>query len=521
MATTSDLIPNQADVIAFLDSGRAFGGIRPRRIDTHVAHVFLTPDRAWKLKRATRFNYLDFSTPEQRRAALETELRLNRRTAPSLYIGVHPVTYDDQGRLSVNGSGPPVDWLLEMHRFPDGALLAELADRQELDDGLFLRLADRIVEFHDCAEINAQRSGGAAFEAVVDGVIAGLADFATLLGQDDIDALGAGLRAALSDHGRLLDERAREGRVRHCHGDLHLANIAMIDGEPVPFDCIEFSEALATIDVLYDLAFPLMDLWRRALRREANILFNRYLDMSAVDEAGVALMPLFLATRAAVRAQVFSAQGNGDAGRSHLRLALALLRPEPARLVAVGGLSGTGKSTVARALGGEIGRAPGARILRSDVLRKRLAGVPPETKLDREWYTARFSRDVYDLLDQRAAMALSAGQSVIADAVFANTAERSAIEALARPLGVPFTGLWLRAGDQDRARRVAHRGPDASDADGGVVEAQSRYSIGELAEWRTIETGGALADTLAAARMALGGQQARRRQREPSGADAG
>jgi aminoglycoside phosphotransferase family enzyme/predicted kinase len=505
MASTTGLTQGQAEVVAFLESGAAFAGVRPRRIDTHAAHIFLVGDRAWKLKRAVRFPYLDFTTAGQRRAALDGELRLNRRTAPSLYLAVHPITLDRYGRFAVDGAGDAVDWLLEMRRFADGALFAEMADNGRLGEPLLIKLADRIVSFHDRAKPVLLADGSAHFRDVVAVNVASMRVFPDHLPADRVAAVERGSLAALNKVAGLLDARGQSGRIRHGHGDLHLANIALVSGRPTLFDCVEFSEKLATVDVLYDLAFLLMDLWHRDLRTEANIVFNRYLDLSPADEPGVALMPLFLATRAVVRAHVFAAQDAGDMARRYLDLALGLLTPVAPRLVAIGGLSGTGKSTLARAIGGDIGRAPGARILRSDVLRKRLAGVPPETRLPPERYTARATHEVYQLLAQRAALALSGGQSVIADAVFVRTGERRSIAAAAELTAASFTGLWLSAAGSVRVSRVTQRGPDASDADAEVAMTQSRYRIGRMGDWRVVAAGGSPAETVAAARAALDG----------------
>ncbi|MDX3911803.1 MAG: phosphotransferase, partial [Sphingobium sp.] len=171
-----------------------------------------------------------------------------------------------------------VDWLLEMRRFPDDALLTHKADRGELDERLLMRLADRISAFHSTAEADPTQAGAASFRRVVEGNIASMAAYPSILDPDQAKHLGDSLLQIADGMAPLLDARAREGRVRHGHGDLHLANIALIDGEPTLFDCLEFSVELATIDVLYDLAFLLMDLWHRDLRTEANIVFNRYLD---------------------------------------------------------------------------------------------------------------------------------------------------------------------------------------------------------------------------------------------------
>jgi len=502
---------DQTDVIALLDEGRAFGRERPTRIDTHCASVFLVGDRAWKLKRAVQFDYLDFSTPDRRRAALEAELRLNRRTAPDVYRTLHPITREAGNRLAIGGAGEVVDWLLEMRRFPDDALLSQMADRGQLDEGLLMRLADRISAFHAAAQVDRAQAGAASFRRVVEGNIADMLVFPRILEPDQTKRLGASLLDMTDRMAPLLDARAQEGRVRHAHGDLHLANIALIDGEPTLFDCLEFSADLATIDVLYDLAFLLMDLWHRNLRTEANIVFNRYLDLSPADESGIGLLPLFLSVRATIRAHVLAAQsvraGENKAlaerARSYGELARRLLVPVPPRLVAIGGLSGTGKSSLARLLGGAIGRVPGARIFRNDVLRKRLAGRSPEEKLPRGSYSVQAAARVYEETSNMAATALALGQSVMVDGVFAQSVERERIEAVGQKSGVTFDGLWLEAALPARLGRVGTRGADASDADVSVAQAQSRLEIGALDPWHKIRADGSLDEVAAEARAKL------------------
>ena len=488
-------IDPQDEVLAFLGSGSAFAGRgRPVRIDTHAASIFLAGTRAWKLKRAVRFDYLDFSTPERRRTALQTELSLNRRTAPALYRAVHAVTRVPDGRLAIDGGGETVDWLLEMKRFPENALLDTMANRGRLDTATLIRLADRITDFHAVAAAITIGAGSKRLQSVIDGNAASMATFPAILAPAKVARLGARLNVMVAEFTAVLDERGRTGRVRHAHGDLHLANIAMIDGEPTLFDCLEFSEDLATIDVLYDLAFLLMDLWQRDLRTEANIVFNRYLDLSPADEGGITLLPLFLAVRATVRAHVFAAQSARTGGgaplvsraRDYLDLAIDLLELVVPRVVAIGGLSGTGKSTLARALGGYLGRPPGARILRSDVLRKRLACLTPETQLPATSYSSASGAAVYAKLNQMAAAALAGGQAVVADAVFAQRAQRDAIATVAKHASVRFDGLWLEAPKTLLLKRIASRGLDASDADARVVPIQAQQAIGELNGWQAV-----------------------------------
>lgn len=478
------------DIVAWLESGVPFGAEGAvKRIDTHAAHIFLAGDRAWKIKRAVRLGYLDFSTVSARRDVLREELRLNRRTAPGLYLAVHAITRAD-GSLALDSPGEAIDWILEMRRFPDDALLARRVDERALDEPLLRRLADVVVDFHGHAEVGSLTGGAERIRRVIDGNEVSIAAVGGVLDAAIAAELRRRQRELVERYAALLEERARTARVRHVHGDLHLGNIALIEGVPVPFDCLEFDAELATIDVLYDLAFLLMDLWARGLRQEANIVFNRYLDRSACDEDGIVLLPLFMSMRAAIRAHVAAARAqladdaDGPAeARAYLDLALRLIEPRPARLVAVGGMSGTGKSTLARAIGGLLGQAPGARILRSDVLRKRLASVPIETALPTDAYTAEASAAVYAELGLVAGDAISAGWTVVADAVFGSPEERIAIAQVARASGVRFEGIWLFLPEADRIRRIAGRGPDASDATAAVARLQSEAIHGPADGW--------------------------------------
>jgi predicted kinase len=283
-------------------------------------------------------------------------------------------------------------------------------------------------------------------------------------------------------------------------------------GQPVLFDAIEFDEELATVDTLYDLAFLLMDLNRRGQRPAANVILNRYLWQSGdpLDLEGLAALPLFLGLRAAIRTMVTvqralleqdaTAIRDVEIARGYLRAALAYLTPAPPRLIAVGGLSGTGKSTLAAALAPEVGPAPGAVHLRSDLERKSLFGVAETVRLAPEHYTPVTSAEVYGILHRKARTALAAGHAVIVDAVFAKPEERAAIEVVAAGLGTPFLGLWLTATPDHLLARVAQRSGDASDATPGVVRQQLGWQIGALSSrWTEIEASGSPADTCARA----------------------
>lgn len=508
-------IGNQTEIIDFLSDPASY----PDHIEhvdvitTHASVIFLAGDRAFKLKRAVRYSYLDYSSPELRQAACQAELTLNRRTAPDIYLAIRSIGRGADGRLQFDPAGTALDWVVVMQRFPQEALFSHLADRHLLGPRLAALTADRIAVFHAGAERTPTYGGTDGIAQVIRINDENLRRWATPgLPLADIDGLRASSLAALDRHAERLEARRLAGKVRRCHGDLHLGNICLLDGVPTLFDCIEFSDSIACIDVLYDLAFLLMDLRFRGLADEAATVFNRYLDV-ADDEDGLPVLPLFMSLRAAVRAHVTAAAAanarspGGDDKRlslvrSYFDLAIDLLRPRTARLVAVGGFSGTGKSTIAAGLAGDLGMAPGARVLRSDVLRKRLFGLPPESRLPDDAYTEAIGRRVYAELEARAVAALAAGHSVILDAVAAKASERQAFAEMARKSGVAFQGIWLDAPVDTLVRRLEARRGDASDATADVVRRQLTYDLGDIT-WPKIDATRSPAEVIAAARRVL------------------
>src|SRR5271163_369539 len=337
---------DQRDVIDFLSKPSSYGATVERVdiIETHVSLVFLAGERAYKLKRAIKFPYLDFSSAEARRVACEAELALNRRTAPDLYLEVRALTCTANGAVGFGTKGRVVDWVVVMRRFDQAALFDELAKTGRLNHSLMTELAGHIAAFHRAAEPRPDRGGAAALAAVVETnhsclTAAQHAGFAT----EYIVEIRRKSLERLAAIGALLDRRRAAGKVRHCHGDLHLRNVCLFEGKPTLFDCLEFSDELASVDVLYDLAFLLMDLEHRGLADFANLVLNRYLDLTDEDD-GLPAMPLFLSQRAAIRAHVTAtavdraahAEGKPEMAaeaRRYLDLAARLLRPRLCRLV--------------------------------------------------------------------------------------------------------------------------------------------------------------------------------------------
>ena len=504
MSGTGD--KDQDEVIRFLRSGTAFAHSGPvDHVQTHCAHVFLGGDLALKIKRAVRYDYLDQSTPQLRHALLDRELALNGPTAPMIYRDVVPVTRTEDGGLEINGPGPPVEWALRMHRFAAECEMTAVADSGRLTGTVAEALGLAVQRFHAKCPVLQDR-GDDLIRDILDELGRVLAPFMPAVGGGLIDAFLGRSRQQLSTLAPILQARSTRGHVRRVHGDLHLRNLVLIDGQPVLFDALEFDDRLATCDVLYDLAFLLMDLCHRGLARQAGSAMTAYLLAAAGSEdSGLSALPLFLSVRAAIRAMVLlqTDQATGQTGSStrearlYLMQAVRYLEPTRPVLIAVGGMSGTGKTVLARDLAPDLGPCPGAVHLRTDTERKVLP--------DRADYTPSARGAIYDRMLARAATLLDAGRSVILDGTFLDETQRIAARALALRNGVGFCGLWLTAPQPVLVDRVTSRQGDASDADAAVVGAQALLARadGQRQNWTRIDAGGTPEKTRAAAAAAL------------------
>jgi aminoglycoside phosphotransferase family enzyme/predicted kinase len=459
-----------------------FAGTEVEHIETHAAHVFLCGDRAFKVKKGVKLPYLDFSTVERRRAVLDHELAINRAFAPDIYLNI------------TEKLGEPV---LVMKRFSETSLLSNVLERRELDPALPADLAFTIADSHRKAQAKTM-PGGDIMSALGAQLTAAFTDSPDIFPSSLAKQFNQLYRTLLQRLVPLLDHRAKQGLVRRCHGDLHCGNIVILDGRPVLFDAIEFSDRIATVDVLYDLAFLIMDLLRRDECQAANILLNRYLHLRRKEEdlSGLAALPLFLATRAGVRALVTAdlahelpkadAAAESHKALGYFKSCIAFLQSKVPQLVCIGGLSGTGKSTLAAKLAPSIGSPPGAIHVRSDTERKAMAGVADTYRLPRQHYSKENSGKVYEAAMRRAERALKAGMPVIIDAVFAGKVERDAGTQLAKSCDVPFHGFWLSAPAEVLKARVRARVRDASDATCDVVDAQLRYDLGSM-KWALVD----------------------------------
>ncbi len=484
---------DQRAVTSFLSEASSYGlSGRVEVMETHISRIFLVADRAFKMKRAVRLPYVDFSTPALRVAACEKERALNARTTPELYLGVRPIYRSADGQLSFEAPGEVVDAVVEMKRFDQSALFDRMAMEGELTPALMTDVARMVAAFHAGAPAAEDEGGAANIAGVLNINNAGFAT-STVFSGDEQAALDGLFRSRLERVAPHLDRRSQTGKLRLCHGDLHLRNLCLLDGKPRLFDCIDFNDRIATVDVLYDLAFLVMDLWHRGLKDHANLVANRYCD-AAGEEEGFALLPFFTALRAAVRAHVTATQAEGAGGdarlsasaRSYYELAMQTLQQASPRLIAIGGFSGSGKSTVADGLAAHLGPPPGARLIESDRVRKALHGVSPETRLDAAAYSPKMSARVYAEMGRRAGTVLTAGASVVADAVHDRADRRAAIEQAAREANVSFTGIWLDAPADILRARVAARPSGQSDATPDVLAKQLASGVGDLT-WQRVD----------------------------------
>ncbi len=504
----------QDEVFAFLADPATHRGVPVRRIDTHSAVVFLAGDRAFKVKRAVRYPFLDFSTLARRKAACEAELEINRAFAPELYRGVIAITRECDGALALAGRGESIEWAVEMSRFDERKTLDHLAGANAIDVALADQLARAVAATHARIPVVEAAPWIAELAKYIDRNAGAFRENPDLFNPAQAEALYGESRAMLERLHSLLAARGREGLVRRGHGDLHLGNVVLIDGRPVLFDAIEFSPLIAAGDVFYDLSFLLMDLVERGLGPAANAVLNRYLleTRRPSDLDALTALPFFMSLRAAIRANVMASraavaarderpQAQADA-KKYFALACRLIRPPPPVLVGIGGLSGTGKSQLARALASDLAPAPGAVVLRSDVERKVLAGVGESEPLSAEAYTAQNTARVYAALAEKARHVIAAGHSAIVDAVFARAEERDGLRAVARAGEVTFHGLFLTADLPTRVARVGSRRGDASDADETVARAQEHYVLGHN-DWPEVDAAGTPEATLDGARRAL------------------
>ncbi len=482
----------QSDIIEFFSSAQAHRGQQVKRIDTHANIAFLVGNDAYKMKRDVKFPFLDYSTLEKRQAACEAEIRLNSQYAPQIYRSTLPITLERDGSLELAGRGEVVEWVVHMNRFNEHLGLDRISEEKGISQELAVELAKMMVEAH---KRTTRREAAPWIDDLLnytDQNLEAFQEFPQFFAKDDVLALDKAAREVHKAITEIIRERGELGFVRLNHGDAHLANIVLHDGKPLLFDAVEFDDAIATGDVLYDLAFLLLDLCERKEAVAANVVLNTYLQLTHQTRhlQDIRVFRFYLMMRAAIRAKIgasASLHQDGETRRKteeqaqeYFKVCQRALLPSTPVLYVVGGLSGTGKTTLARSLAPLLGRMPGAVHLRTDVVRKELLQIDETEKAAKETYTPEFSETVYAELLRRAKLVLAGGHSVIIDGVYGKTEEREAVEQCALEAGSSFHGIWLDADVETLINRVDARHGDASDADAKVVHHQQSYDLGEI-----------------------------------------
>ncbi len=449
-----------------------------RLIETHISWVLLTKDLAYKIKKPLDLGFLDFSTLERRHYCCEEEVRLNRRLAPEIYLDVAPITGSvDTPRIG--GEGPALEWAVRMRAFPPEATL----DRDEAVSATQIdAIADAVARFHATIEIAPADSPYGSPQAILHPVRENFRQIRALKPDPQAGALLDRLESwSETEGGRLEDHfaaRKAGGWVRECHGDLHLGNIAWVEGHPLIFDCIEFNAALRFIDVTSEIAFLTMDLHSRRRADLAWRFLNRWLEHTG-DYAGLAALPFYQVYRAMVRAKVDFirvAQGEASAAAAalhYLHLADGLARPQRPALLLMHGVSGSGKTYLAQWLLERLG----AVRLRSDVERKRLYGLAPledSARIPGGIYTPEATRRTFARLAELTGMLLGMGHLVIADATFLRRQHRQGLIQVAQALHVPWRILSLQADLALLEARVRQRAAARGDASEATVEVLRR-----------------------------------------------
>lgn len=457
-------------------------------VETHISWVLLAGDRVYKLKKPLDLGFLDFSTLAKRKFFCEEELRLNRRTAPGLYLDVVPIRGTPE-KPSLEGSGPVLDYAVRMCRFHSDAGFDHLLAQRRLERRHIIDLGRQLAELHGIADIAGPDSDYGTVSAAAEPIRDNFTDLArTLQGETAaaaLDVLQAWTETEVARLTPLLAERQRNGFIRECHGDAHLGNVALIDGQATLFDCIEFSSELRWIDPMSDLAFAVMDLRSRGEPGFAWLLLDEYLAATG-DYDGLRLLPLYMVHRALVRAKVTALRlEDADADRKslleevaqYLKLAAEISGEHRPAIMITAGLSGSGKSWLAQQLVERVGLVR----VRSDIERKRLHGLRQDDNsgagIGTDLYSRGATRRTYDHLVHSARSLLDAGMPALIDAACLKHWQRSLFGNLAAERGVPFGILHCQAQDALLRRRIHARetaGNDPSEAGVAVLEHQQQ-----------------------------------------------
>jgi uncharacterized protein len=457
-------------------------------LQTHISYVLLTGEFVYKVKKPVNFGFLDFSTLAKRKQFCHEELRLNQRGAAELYLEVVPVTLDNEVWV-LNGAGEPVEFLVKMRQFPQEALLSAMDDCGALTEQHVIDLAKTLDEFHRTAPTNDYILSFGEVVKVQQALDENYAQTVKYIGvaqtQLQFNETKAYTDKLFAEQEALFKDRIQKKMIRECHGDLHLRNICYWHNKILLFDCIEFNEAFRFVDVMYDVAFCVMDLDARDRFIFSNLFLNTYLEETG-DWEGLQVLPLYLSRQAYVRAKVTSfllddpgipesgKQESQDTASRYYRLAWQYTQPKWGKLLIMSGLSGSGKSTTAR----QIARATGAIHIRSDAVRKHLAGLSIHQRGDAggEYgsgvYTPEMTQKTYDRLLELGVLLTTQGFTIILDAKYDRQTLRQAVIEAAKHANLPLQIVQCKAPESVLRDRLHQRTGDIADATANLLDAQ-------------------------------------------------
>lgn len=455
-------------------------------VETHISWVILTGAYAYKIKKPLNLGFLDFSSLEKRKQCCEEELRLNRRTAPDIYLEVVEINGTKE-KPGLSSNGETIEYAVKMKQFPQQSQLDRVLINNKLTLAIVNAFAKMIVDFHQSAAVANPSSEYGNGHHVLDPVNESLEQILDRVKDENcyktIKELDQWIKARHKTLLPLINKRKENGFVRECHGDLHLRNLAWIDNQPVAFDCIEFNPYLRWIDVMSDIAFLIMDLQERNQSALAQQFLNSYLE-STGDYQGIELLTFYLMYRALVRAkvnaismtQIHTSSINDNDTKikfySYLNLARSYTQKNPIKLIIMHGVSASGKTTFSQQL---LNFIPAIRV-RSDIERKRMLNLQANdntrSRPGKGIYTKEISNNLYGKLANLSKTIINAGYSVIIDAAFLEKEKRDQFKALAKSKNVDFFILSFSVPDEDLRQRITQRTDDASDADLSVLETQ-------------------------------------------------
>jgi aminoglycoside phosphotransferase family enzyme/predicted kinase len=481
-----------------------------RLMQTHVSYVLLTGNYAYKVKKPVNFGFLDYSTLAKRHHFCEEEVRLNQRTAAPLYQGVVAISKTGN-RFHLNGEGEPVEYAVKMVQFPQETLLSALYERGELTEALIRTLAETVADFHLKAETNDHiRSYGQvsqirqAFDENYEQTLGFIGGPQT---QQQFDETKAYTDNFFATQQSLFQQRLDQNKIRACHGDLHLNNICYWQDKLYLFDCIEFNEPFRYVDVMYDVGFVVMDLMAKGCSELATVFINHYVEQTG-DWQGLHLLPLYISRQAYVRAKVTSFLLNdpsideaakhqaADTAAKYYRLAWSAVQAQHGKLYLMAGLSGSGKSTTAR----ELARQTNAIHMRSDAVRKHLAGLPLTAQGDQSLYTPEMSQKTYQRLLELGLALAKAGYTGILDAKYDRQSLRQTAIKQTMAAEIPLQILHCTAPQDILEARLSSRFGDIADATVAVLKHQSMdaFAANEQPLVITIDTTADLSHQIAA-----------------------